>query len=52
VLEVSGLGFTHNFIIFPFTHFCEIDELNLIVVNSCMIVVVMFENMIYMKIVR
>jgi hypothetical protein len=32
-------------------HFCEIDELNLIVVNSCMIVVVMFENMICMIIV-
>ena len=31
---------------FHFYPFCEIDELNLIVVNSCMIVVVMFEDMI------
>jgi hypothetical protein len=48
VLEVRGLGFTHNFITFSFYPFCEIDELNLIFVNSCMIVVVMFENMMYM----
>jgi hypothetical protein len=48
VLEVRELGFTHNFITFSFYPFCEIDELNLNVVNSCMIVVVMFENMICM----
>jgi hypothetical protein len=51
VLEVRGLGFTHNFITFSFTHFCEIGELILIAVNSCIIDVVMVENMIYMIIV-
>ena len=51
MIEVRGLGFTHNFIIFPFYPFCEIDELNLVVVNSCIIVVVMFENMICVIIV-
>jgi hypothetical protein len=51
VLEVRGLDFTHNFITLSFYPFCEIDDLNLIVVNSCMTVVVMFENMISIIIV-